>query len=231
MSAMLRCCGEAMRKFALSGLVLLSTTACAAEFNTGPAAVIHCPAKGKMARSFDLSTGAAPWVVTGPGIPNGRARVTPIEPGTIPQNWTARLPDAQWVQAQPVTVPAAHVPGEYQFTLSFKVKKAKRMPQLSINGEIVADEQFQFNLDEPSPPGKDFGAIAPGADDGVIEMTTQDDVQFVAFQYSADGSGKPLGHRSGIYTIRIDVQNSEGPHAALGMLARIKLVAVCGGRK
>lgn len=212
------------------GLVLNATQLSAAEYNTGPVAIIQCPANGKMARNYDLSTGIAPWIVEGPGLANGKARATPIDEASLPKGWTARLPGAAWVQAMPVPQTAAHATGEYVFTLSFRVKKGKHMPHLKLSGALVSDESFDLTLIEPSAPNQHVGS-GIGAGDERPDEAVQDDVQQLLLTQSADGSGKPLGHRMGLYTIRIDVQNGTEKHAALGMLARVKLSLVCGGRK
>lgn len=209
------------------GLVLNATQLSAAEYNTGPVAIIQCPAKGKMARSYDLSTGIAPWVVEGPGLANGKARATPIDEASLPKGWTARLPGAAWVQAMPVEQAAPHATGEFVFTLSFRVKKGKSMPRLKLSGALVSDESFDLTLIEPSAPNQHIGS-GIGAGDEHPDLAVQDDVQQLLLTQSADGSGKPLGHRAGLYHLRIAVINGVEPPNATGLLAKLKLSAVCG---
>ena len=198
----------------------------ASEANTGPAAVIQCPTKKNVTRTFDLSTGTAPWIVSGPGIPGGKARATPIDPATLPQGWTARLQGAQWVQGQPVTPAAAHAPGDYLFALSFEVKKAKRMPRLTLAGQLVADDAVDFTLIEPSPSGQFIGAGVGGGDDRP-EQVGQDDVLDLDVAQSADASGKRLGHRAGTYRLELRVPNGTAPGEMLGVLAKLKLTVKC----
>lgn len=216
-----------------AGLALGAASLLAAEYNSGPAAIIQCPAKGKLHKVFDLSTGIAPWLGEGPGVPNGgKARATPVEEASFPKGWAARLPGAAWVQAMPAAQTVPHEAGDFAFTLSFQVKKAKRMPRLTLEGAFIADDTFQLELAEPAPANSSIGhGIGRMNLDNVAGRAPQDEVQAFTIAETADGSGKPLGHRPGLYTIRIDVHSSEGRHAALGMLARMKLVAACGGGK
>lgn len=209
------------------GLVLNATQLSAAEYNTGPVAIIQCPANGKMARNYDLSTGIAPWIVEGPGLANGKARATPIEEASLPKGWSARLPGATWVQAMPVEQAAPHATGEYVFTLSFRVKKGKHMPHLKLSGALVSDESFDLTLIEPSAPNQHVGS-GIGAGDEHPDLAVQDDVQQLLLSQSADGSGKPLGHRAGTYLLRIAVINGVEPPNATGLLAKLKLSVVCG---
>lgn len=207
-------------------------SAAAAEYNTGPLAMIQCPAKGKATTaSFDLSTGIAPWVVEGPGLPNGgKARATPVDEASLPAGWAARLPGAGWVQAMPVTQAAAHDSGEFVYTLSFVVKKAKRMPRLSLTGDVAADEAFDLTLIEPAAAnehissGIAYGDDSPGA-------VAQDDVQPLALNKSGGLNGKPLGHRAGTYRLEIRVANTAVMSGQSGLLAKLQLVARCGGVK
>jgi len=216
-----------------AGMAFNASGLLAAEYSGGPAAIIQCPAKGKLLKTFDLSTGMAPWMAEGPGVPNsGKARATPVDEASFPKGWAARLPGAVWVQAMPVLQAVPHDAGDFAFTLSFQVKKAKRMPRLTLEGAFIADDTFQLELAEPAAPNNSIGhGIGRMNLDNVVGRARQDEVQSFTITETGDGSGKPLGHRPGLYTIRIDVQNSAGRHAALGMLARIKLVAVCGGGK
>jgi hypothetical protein len=199
----------------------------AADFNTGPVAIIRCPAKGKLTRSYDLSTGSAPWVVTGPGLPNsGITRASPVAEASLPSGWSARLPGAAWVQPLPAMQATAHAPGDFMFTLSFQVKKAKRMPQLTLTGSLVTDEGFDLNLIEPSPVNQHIGSGIGGADERP-DLASQDDVQNTSLSQSADGSGKMLGHRAGTYRLEIRTANGAAPAEMLGLLARLKLTASC----
>ncbi len=218
---------------AIIGFAVLTCTASgaaqAADYNTGPAAIISCPAKGKLARVIDLSTGGeAPWVVTGPGIPNGKARATPLDEAQISKDWAARLDGARWVQALPVNERAAHAPGTYLFSLSFDVKKGKRLPMLSLTGEVTADEAFDLNLIEPSGPnqhiasGLSYGDETPG-------QVAQEDVQPIDISKSGGLNGKPLGHRAGSYRLQISIENGAGAASDVGLLARVKLGVKCGG--
>jgi hypothetical protein len=211
----------------------VSFPARSADYNTGPAATISCPSKGARVQVHDLSTGVAPWVVTGPNLPNGGiTRATPIDTNSLPAGWTARLSGAQWVQAQPAGRAAYHDAGDFAFSLSFQVKKAKRMPHLTLEGSFIADDTFQLDLAEPVPPNASIGhGVGRLNLDNVAGRASQDEVQNFTITETGDGSGKPLGHRAGLYTLRIDVQNGAGPHGTLGMLATIKLKAVCGGGK
>lgn len=216
-----------------AGMAFNASGLLAAEYNGGPAAIIQCPAKGRLHKTFELSTGIASWMGEGPGMPNGgKARATPVDEASFPKDWAARLPGAAWVQAMPVMQAIPRDAGDFAFTLSFQVKKARRMPRFTLEGAFIADDTFQLKLAEPAPPNDSIGrGIGRMNLDNVVGRAPQDEVQNFTIAETGDGSGKPLGHRPGLYTIRIDVQNSEGRHAALGMLARIKLVAACGSGK
>lgn len=204
-----------------------STVAQASETNSGPAAIISCPAKGKSMRVIDLSTGGpSPWVAEGPSIPNGKARATPLDAAQIPTSWAVRLTGANWVQALPENERAPHAPGTYLFSLSFDVKKGKRLPTLSLIGEVAADEAFDLNLIEPGGPNQhiassqSFGDETPG-------VVAQADLQRINISKSGLG-GKPLGQRSGSYFLQISVANGTVPDAALGLLAKVQLGVKCG---
>lgn len=202
----------------------------AGETKGGPFAVLTCPAKGASQRTFDLSTGVAPWVVRGPGIPNGEALATQVSAATIPDDWSARLPGAQWVQGVPQAEAAPHAPGDYQFELTFKVPRGKRLPRLTLAGEAVADEGLDLTLVEPSPPGSFIGGGVGGMDDSP-GIATQDEVLTVEIIDSADASGRRLGQRAGLYRLEIKMPNGTGNQAMLGLLAQLRLTATCGPRK
>jgi hypothetical protein len=222
-------------RFALIAAALLAVTALptgahAGETKGGPFAVLTCPAKGASHRTFDLSTGTAPWVVRGPGIPNGEALATRISDATIPPDWSARLPGAHWVQGAPQADAAAHAPGEYSFELTFSVPRGKRLPRLEFQGQAVADEGLDLTLIEPSPPGSFIGSGTGGADDspGVVQ---QDEAMAVDLTTSADASVKPLGQRAGLYRLQITLLNGASNQARLGLLAQLRLTATCGAKK
>lgn len=208
----------------------LSTGAKASETNGGPFAVLKCPAKGASQMVYDLSTGVAPWVVRGPGIPNGEALATQVLAATIPDGWSARLPGAQWVQGVPQADAAPHAPGDYQFELTFSVPRGKRLPRLMLAGEAVADEGLDLTLIEPSPPGSFIGGGVGGMDDSP-GRASQDQVLTVEIIDSSDASGKRLGQRPGLYRLEIKMPNGTGNQALLGLLAQLRLTATCGPRK
>ena len=142
------------------------------------------------------------------------------------------MPGARWVQAMAVSDLAMHAPGDYFFAISFSVPKQKRMPRLTLDGAFIADDTFQLDLAEPAPPNSSIGhGVGRMNLDNQPGKAPQDEVQSFTITETGDGSGKPLGHRPGLYTIRIDVQNGMAPHAALGLIARIKLTANCAGGK
>ena len=129
----------------------LSSGAQASDTSGGPAEIISCPAKGKSTRSFDFSTGGlAPWVVNGPDIPNNEARATPIDAAELPTGWNASIAGARWVQGMPSSKIQPHSLGNFVFSVTFQVKKGKRMPRLSLTGQVIADEMFELNLLEQS---------------------------------------------------------------------------------
>jgi len=214
----------------LPSLPALSATAQAGETKGGPFAVLKCPASGASQQVYDLSTGMAPWVVRGPGIPNGEALATRISDATIPASWAARLPGAHWVQALPQTDAAPHAPGDYTFELTFTVPRGKRLPRLALQGQVAADEGLDLTLIEPSPPGSFIGGGTGGLDDspGVVG---QDEAMAVDLTTSADGSSKRLGQRAGLYRLEIRTPNGSGNQATLGLLAQLHLTTSCGVRK
>jgi hypothetical protein len=223
-------CARPMNHRALFTIALSLTATAplfASKVNTGPTAVVSCPTKGMFTRTIDLSTGIAPWIVSGPGIPGGKARATPIDPATLPQGWAARLQGAQWVQGQPVTPAVAHAPGDYLFALSFEVKKAKRIPRLALIGQLVADDAIDFTLIEPSPSGQYIGAGVGSDGDDQPEKVGQEDVLDLDLAQSADASGKRLGHRAGFYHIELRVQNGTARGEMLGVLAKLELTVKC----
>jgi hypothetical protein len=210
----------------------VSLPARSADYNTGPAATISCPSKGARVKVHDLSTGLAPWVVTGPNLPNGGiTRATPIDTNSLPAGWTARLSGAQWVQAVPANRLTPHAAGEYVFTLTVQIKKAKRMPRLVLTADFVGDEGYDLTLIEPPTSTEHIGSGGGMGTDDTPYDVSQDDVMRLILNKSADGSGKPLGHRAGIYQLRIAVMNSDELNSGTALLARVKLEAVCGGRK
>ena len=215
---------------ALLALPALTTGAHAGETKGGPFAVLACPAKGARVQVHDLSTGVAPWVVRGPGIPNGEALATRLADASVPADWSARLPGAQWVQGLPQAEAAPHAPGDYQFELTFKVPRGKRLPKLKLDGEVVADEGLDLTLIEPSPPGSFIGGGVGGSDDSP-GIASQDQVLTVEIIDSADASGKRLGQRAGLYRLEIRMPNGTGNQAMLGLLANLRLTASCGPRK
>jgi hypothetical protein len=177
-----------------------------------------------------LSTGVVPWIAEGSDLPiQGKAMATPIDEAALPQSWNARIAGARWVQAQPQNDLAAHAPELYKFAIEFVVKKAKRMPRLSLIGQVTADEAFDLSLIEPSAANQHISSgIAYGDDTpGAVE---QADMQMVDMNQSADPGGKALGQRAGTYRLVIGVENAAGSHATLGLLAKLKLVANCGGK-
>ena len=200
------------------------------EIAGGPVAVIMCPAKGKSRNIIDISTGVVPWIAEGSDLPiQGKAMATPIDEAAIPQSWNAIIAGARWVQAKPQNDLAAHAPEPYIFAIEFVVKKAKRMPRLSLIGQVTADEAFDLSLIEPSAINQHISSgIAYGDDTpGVVE---QADMQMVDLKQSADPGGKALGQRAGTYRLVIGVENGSGLQATLGLLAKLKLVANCGGK-
>jgi hypothetical protein len=207
--------------------VLLAAPAHAGEGQAGEFLTLTCPAKGNLTRSFDLSTGVAPWIAIGPGLPEGRPLATAIDETSLPRGWSARLPGAQWVQGLPVSRSVAHAPGDYQLVLEIEVPKAKRRPRLRLSGEAIGDEGFDLTLIEPAPAntgyvqGSGFGDDSPG-------VAPQDEVQPILLELSADQSRRPLGVHAGRYRIEIAVPNSTAEHAALGLLARLQLTMTCG---
>lgn len=219
---------------ALLALPALSTSVKAGETKGGPFAVLTCPAKGASQRTFDLSTGTAPWVVRGPGIPNGAALATQVSAATIPDGWSARLPGAQWVQGVPQADAAPHAPGDYTFELTFSVPRRKRLPRLVLQGEVVADEGLDLTLIEPSPPGSFIGGGVGSMDDSP-GVAGQGEVITVEIIDSSDAGGqvraKPLGQRPGLYRLEIKMPNGTGNQAMLGLLAQVRLTATCGPRK
>jgi hypothetical protein len=211
-------------------LFCAASVADANEIAGGPVAVIVCPAKGKTRTVIDVSTGVVPWISEGPGLPiQGKAMATPIDEAAIPQSWNVRIPGARWVQAQPQSNLAAHAPEPYIFAIEFVVKKAKRMPQLSLTGQVTADEALDLNLIEPSAANQHISSGLSYGDDtpGVVEQAA---VQLVDLHQSGEQNGKALGQRSGTYRLQIGVENGSGPQATLGLLAKLKLVANCGGK-
>lgn len=222
-------------RFALIAAALLAVPALTAgahagETNGGPFVVLTCPAKGASEKVYDLSTGMAPWVVRGPGIPNGEALATRISDATIPDDWSARLPGAHWVQGLPQADAAPHAPGDYQFELTFSAPRGKRLPRLMLAGEAVADEGLDLTLIEPSPRGSFIGGGVGGMDDSP-GIASQDEVLAVEISESSDASGKRLGQRPGLYRLEIKLPNGTGNQAMLGLLAQVRLTATCGPRK
>lgn len=203
----------------------------ASEISGGPVAVITCPEKGKLGKTVDLSTGTVPWIAEGPGLPiAGKALATPMTENDIPRAWKARMTGARWVQALPQNDLAPHAPGTYLFTVDFVVKKGKRMPQLSLTGQVTADEGFDLNLIEPSPANQHISSGIAYGDDTPGEVE-QGDLQPLELTKSGDQSGKALGHRAGTYRLQIAVENGAAPNAALGLLAQVRLGVTCGGGK
>ena len=207
--------------------VLLAVPADGSETSGGPFLTLTCPAKGTLTRSFDLSTGVAPWVARGPAVPNNAALATAIDPASIPPGWSARVPGARWVQAMPVQQAAPHALGDFSFTLEFDLPKGPRRPRLRLEGQIAGDEGFDLNLTEPTPPNSWIGG-GPAMMDDSPGLVTQDEVQPVLLDKSSDNSGRPLGMRSGRYVLQITAPNAEAAAAQVGLLARLKLTMTCG---
>lgn len=207
--------------------VLLAAPAHAGESQGGEYLTLTCPAKGNVTRSFDLSTGVAPWIAIGPGLPEGGPLATAMDEANLPHGWSARLPGAQWVQGLPMATSVAHAPGDYHLVLEIEVPKAKRRSRLSLSGEAIGDEGFDLNLIEPAPAntgyvqGIGYGDDSPG-------VAPQDEVQPILLELSADPSHRPLGVHAGRYRIEIAVPNGAGGQAALGLLARLNLTMTCG---
>ncbi len=218
-----------MKYWIFALLIAASSQVQAGETAMGPVAIFSCPTKGVAMQSVDLSTGIAPWVVEGVGVPGGKARATPISMTTLPLGWKARLPGAIWVQAMPAAESQAHASGEYVFSLSFLVKKGALMPRLSLTGQIIGDEYTDLTLVEPSPQGQGI-ASGNGAGDETPGDVEQGDLIDIALTKSADASGKLLGHRSGMYRLQISVANGVGTGPAVGLLAKLQLKATCPGR-
>ena len=202
----------------------------ASEISGGPVAIIACPTKAKLTQTIDLSTGVVPWIAEGPGLPiQGKAMATPLEAMHIPVGWSARLSGAQWVQALPASEPAPHAQGPFLFSLSFDVKKGKRMPKLSLTGEVTADEVFDLNLIEPSAANAHISSGVAYGDDTPGEVA-QEDVQPVSITESGGLGGKPLGQRAGRYQLNILVENGTTANSALGLLAKLSLNVKCGAK-
>lgn len=210
--------------------LLIAAPAQAGETRGGPSLVLTCPAKGPGQQLHDLSSGVAPWVVRGPGIPAGEALASAIAEPHVPRDWSARLPGTYWVQGLPQTEAAPHAPGDYVFELTFTVPRSKRLPRLVLAGQVAGDEGLDLTLIEPSPPGSFIGGGTGGADDspGVVR---QEDLADVDLRLSADGSGRPLGQRAGLYRLQLNLPNGTGHRAMLGLLARLHLTVSCGARK
>lgn len=212
-------------------LGLGSVSAQANEVAGGPVAIISCPANGKMTQTIDLSTGAVPWIAEGQDLPiSGKALATPIDAMQIPAGWAARLDGAQWVQALPENTLTPHAPGSYIFSIQFTVKTQRRMPKLSLAGSVIADENFDLTLIEPSATNQSISSGIAYGDDTPGEID-QADVQPLKLTKSGDQSGKPLGHRAGIYRLQIAVENGAAPNAALGLLAHVRLIVGCANGK
>ncbi len=211
--------------------LVLSATANAAgasQTNTAPVEIFACPAKGSFSRSINVSSGTALWSVEGPSMTAGTARAAVIDPASIPAGWIARLPGAAWVQALPQKIAAPHPPGDYVFVARFRVMPGKRMPKLLLSGQVAGDEGFDLNLVEPSPPGQWIGGGSGGTDDspGVVAQT---ELQTFALGTSADGSGKSLGSRPGLYQLRLTLRNTAAA-PTLGLLAQLKLTMNCDAK-
>lgn len=206
----------------------LGGSAQASDTSGGPAEIITCSAKGKSVRSFDLSTGGlAPWIVNGPDIPNNEARTTPIEEADLPTGWKASIPGALWVQGMPSSKIEPHSLGQFAFSVTFQVKEGKRMPRLSLTGQVIADEMFELNLLEPVGPNQHISTGISMGDDspGMVE---QGDVQDVDLSISGDPKTRYLGQRAGLYVVQIVAQNNEGKASEVGVLAALKLNVKCG---
>ena len=205
----------------------LGGSAQASDTSGGPAEIISCPAKGQSTRSFDLSTGGlAPWVVNGPDIPNNEARATPIDDADLPTGWKASIPGARWVQGLLSSKIEPHSLGQFVFSVTFQVKKGKRMPRLSLTGLVIADEMFELNLLEPVGPNQHISTDISMGDDspGMVE---QGDVQDVDLSKSGDPKTRYLGQRAGLYVVQIVAQNNEGKASEVGVLAALKLNVKC----
>lgn len=202
----------------------------ASEISGGPVAIIACPAKAKLTQTIDLSTGVVAWIAEGPGLPiQGKAMATPLDAMHIPAGWSARLSGAQWVQALPASEPAQHRQSPFLFSLSFDVKKGKRMPKLSLTGDVTADEAFDLNLIEPSAANAHISSGLAYGDDTPGEVA-QIDVQPVSITESGGLGGKPLGQRTGRYHLHILVENGVTAERTLGLLAKLSLNVKCGAR-
>jgi hypothetical protein len=213
-----------MRLFPIAAiLIALPITAFGGETQGGPFLTLSCPAKGSSVRSFDLSTGVAPWIASGPGVPGGAALATAIDPASLPRGWSARLPGARWIQAMPVSRMTAHAAGSYIFTLEFDVPKGKPRPRLRFSGESIGDEGFDLNLVEPIP-----GISGTGYGDSSLDEAGQDEVQQVLLERSADQSGRPLGTHAGRYRIEVAVPNSQPTASPVGLLTKLSLTVTCG---
>ena len=206
----------------------LAGSAQASDTSGGPAEIISCPAKGQSTGGFDLSTGGiAPWVVNGPDVPNNEARATPIDEADLPVGWKASIPGARWVQGMPSSKVEPRSLGQFVFSITFQVKKGKRMPRLSLTGQVIADEMFELNLIEPVGPNQHISTGLSMGDDspGMVE---QGDVQDVNLSKSGDPKSKYLGQRAGLYVIQIVAQNNEAKASEVGVIAELKLSVTCG---
>lgn len=212
-----------MRLFPIAAILIAFPVAAIGGETHGSFLTLSCPAKGSSVRSFDLSTGVAPWIASGPGVPDGAALATVIDPASLPRGWSARLPGARWVQAMPVVRSAAHAQGNYIFTLEFEVPKGKPQPRLRLSGETVGDEGFDLSLIEPIP-----AISGTGYGDSSLDEAGQDEVQPVLLELSADQSKRPLGLHAGRYRIEVAVPNSQPIASPVGLLAQLKLTVSCG---
>ena len=211
-------------------LCAFASPAIASEISGGLVAIIACPAKGKLVKTIDLSTGAVPWIVEGPDLPiQGKAMATPVDENSIPQGWKARSIGANWVQALPENDLAPHAPGTYIFSIEFVVKKSKRMPRLSLRGQVTADQNFDLNLIEPTAPNQHVASGLSAGDDTPGEVE-QGDMQDVNITKSGGLNTKPLGHYPGLYVLQISVENGAGIAPEVGLLAGLKLGVNCGGK-
>lgn len=215
---------------ATAALMLLAqpSLAQASETNGGPVIELSCGGKGKTTIVHDLSTGSAPWIVSGPTLaPGQRALATTFDQTTVPADWAVKLPNARWLQASTEPYSAAHPRGDYVFLLAFRVPKADKHMKLRLKGHVVADEQLQFEVEEPAPANASIGsAVANQPDDNSTDISEAEVVDF-DFEKSADGSNRPLGSRAGTYTIRISVENIVQDSERLGLLGEVLLTQTC----
>ena len=157
--------------------------------------VLNCAKVQGNPVSVNLSTGQPGWTLK---LPNGNASAIALTPSMVPSPWTA-VPGAQWVGPQG----APQTPGAYVYETRVRVLKCPNGQAAKLTAQFRADNVGTLTLINPA------GAV-------IATMNQAGTANYGFLPASLSPAGGPGFHgwtasANGIYTIRMAVQNSDGP--------------------